>query len=388
MSKCVNNVIFPGGLPFLKPFLPDYSVLEDNIRIIFSCGMLTKGKLNDEYEQKLKAYIGSEQVIAVSSATTGLMLTLLAMEITGEVLVPAFTFCATANAIVRAGATPVFVDCRPDTFTLCPDDLARKITDKTQAIMGVHVFGVPTDCEALTTLARQYHLHLIFDSAHAMGSGLKGKRIGVFGDAEIFSTTPTKTLVTGEGGIVSTNNHDLATRIRILKEYGNAGDYDNPLAGLNGRLSEMQCALGIASLERLEESVARRNTLAQIYLRFLKTVPGIAVQTVPENVRTTYKDMSIVVDSQLFGCDRDTLAEELLRLGIPTRKYFYPALHEMKAFKQYRRVALPVTERIARSILCLPLYPELSREDVEKVAIAIRSIQRRYAAQCTAGSTQ
>ncbi|MEN4832589.1 DegT/DnrJ/EryC1/StrS family aminotransferase [Pantoea vagans] len=373
-----HQQVFPAGLPFLKPFLPDFREIEDNLKSVIASGMLTKGKLNDLYEKNVSEFINSENVIAVSSATTGLILTLLAMEITGEVLVPAFTFCATANAIVRAGAKPVFVDCLPDTYTVCPKDLESKITSETQAIMAVHVFGIPAECEKLQEIANQYNLKLIFDSAHAMGSELNGLKIGSFGDVEVFSTTPTKTLVTGEGGLISTNNAALAERVRILKEYGNSGDYDNAFAGLNGRLSEMQCALGIASLTHLNESIRLRTNLAEIYKAIICDIPGIALQTVPDNVKTTYKDLSIAVDANRFGCDRDKLAEVLLDMGIHTRKYFYPALHEMKAFREYSHTPLPVTESIARSILCLPLYPDLSTEDAEKVARAIRTVQEHH----------
>ncbi|SMB48169.1 DegT/DnrJ/EryC1/StrS aminotransferase [Serratia proteamaculans] len=378
VTTAIDQLIFPQGLPFLKPFLPDFREIEDNLKSVITSGMLTKGKLNALYEKNISEFIGAENIIAVSSATTGLILTLLAMDITGEVLVPAFTFCATANAIVRAGAKPVFVDCLPDTYTICPKDLESKITSETQAIMAVHVFGIPAECENLKTIADKNNLKLIFDSAHAMGSELNGRNIGSFGDAEVFSTTPTKTLVTGEGGLISTNNAMLAERIRILKEYGNGGDYDNAFAGLNGRLSEMQCALGIASLDHLNESIRLRTNLAKTYKAIISDIPGISLQTVPANVKTTYKDLSIVVDEKRFGCDRDRLAQALLQMGIPTRKYFYPALHEMKAFREYYRTSLPLTERIARDILCLPLYPDLSEYDAEKVARAIYLVQKKH----------
>lgn len=373
-----HQQVFAAGLPFLKPFLPDFSEIEDSLKSVMASGMLTKGKLNALYENNVSEFISTKNVIAVSSATTGLMLTILAMEITGEVLVPAFTFCATANAIVRAGAKPVFVDCLPDTYTICPKDLENKITPQTQAIMAVHVFGIPAECEKLQEIADKHNLKLIYDSAHAMGSELNGRKIGGFGDAEVFSTTPTKTLVTGEGGLIATNNAALADRIRVLKEYGNGGDYDNAFAGLNGRLSEMQCALGIASLNHLSESIRLRTNLAETYKAILSDIPGISLQTVPANVKTTYKDLSIVVDAKRFGCDRDCLAQALLQMGIPTRKYFYPALHEMKAFREYSHAALPVTESIAQSILCLPLYPNLSKDEAEKIARAIRAIQKQH----------
>lgn len=373
-----HHQVFPVGLPFLKPFLPDFREIEDNLKSVIASGMLTKGKLNALYEKNVSEFIKSENVIAVSSATTGLILALLAMEITGEVLVPAFTFCATANAIVRAGAKPVFVDCLPDTYTICPKDLESKITSETQAIMAVHVFGIPAECEKLQGIANKFNLKLIFDSAHAMGSELDGLKIGSFGDVEVFSTTPTKTLVTGEGGLISTNNAALAERVRILKEYGNGGDHDNAFAGLNGRLSEMQCALGIASLTHLNESISLRTGLAETYKAIICDIPGIALQFVPDNVKTTYKDLSVVVDANRFGCDRDKLADVLLEMGIPTRKYFFPALHEMKAFREYSRTSLPVTESIARNILCLPLYPDLSKDDAEKVARAIRTVHEHH----------
>ncbi|ENL0637019.1 DegT/DnrJ/EryC1/StrS family aminotransferase [Klebsiella variicola] len=368
---------FSPALPFLKPWLPPYSELEDNLKNILSTGMLTKGELNKQYENAVSNYIGSGEVIAVSSATSGLIMTLLAMNITGEVLVPSFTFCATANAVVRAGAVPVFVDCDPETYTICPDDLEKKITSRTQAILAVHVFGVPARCEKLASLAHDYNLNLIFDSAHAMGSELNGVKIGNFGDAEVFSTTPTKTLVTGEGGLIVTRNPELALRLRALKEYGNTGDYDNPWAGLNGRLSEMQCALGLASLLHLEESVSLRNSLAAIYRKKLREVPGIELQHIPEYVKTTCKDLSVIIDPVHFGCNRDELADALQKEGIPTRKYFYPALHQMKAFREYASERLPCTERIAAGILCLPLYPDLPSRDVEKICDVILNIHGR-----------
>lgn len=140
----------------------------------------------------------------------------------------------------------------------------------------------------------------------------------------------------------------------------------------------MQCALGIASLNHLNESVRLRTNLAKVYKEIICEIPGITLQTVPENVKTTYKDLSIVVDESSFGCDRDKLAEALLEMGIPTRKYFYPALHEMKAFREYSHSSLPFTESIAKSILCLPLYPDLSKGDAEKVALAIHKIQEQH----------
>lgn len=376
-----NNPSFSPELPFLKPWLPPYNELEDNLRNIISTGMLTKGELNKQYEKAVSNYIGGGEVIAVSSATSGLIMTLLALNITGEVLVPSFTFCATANAVVRAGAVPVFVECDPETYTICPDDLESKITLRTQAILAVHVFGVPAQCEKLASMADDYNLKLIFDSAHAMGSELDGVKIGNFGDAEVFSTTPTKTLVTGEGGLIVTRNPELACRLRALKEYGNTGDYDNPWAGLNGRLSEMQCALGLASLRYLEESVSRRNILAAIYRKTLRAVLGIELQLIPEYVRTTCKDLSVVIDPDRFGCNRDELADALQQEGIPTRKYFYPALHQMKAFREYASGPLPCTERIAAGILCLPLYPDLLSQYVEKICGVILDIHHRSQAK-------
>ncbi|MDP9568873.1 UNVERIFIED_ORG: dTDP-4-amino-4,6-dideoxygalactose transaminase [Kosakonia oryzae] len=387
-NMSVRSPSFSPALPFLKPWLPSYSEVENNIKNILASGMLTKGDLNNQYENAVSHYLGGGYVIAVSSATTGLIMTLLALNITGEVLVPSFTFCATANAIVRAGAIPVFVDCDPETYTICPDDLEKKITSRTQAILAVHVFGVPAQCEKLARLAVDYDLNLIFDSAHAMGSVLDGMKIGNFGDAEVFSTTPTKTLVTGEGGLIVTRDPNLARHLRALKEYGNTGDYDNPWAGLNGRLSEMQCALGLASLQHLEESVALRNSLAGIYRNMLCAVPGIELQTIPANVRTTFKDISVVIDKERFGCDRDELADELQQEGIPTRKYFYPALHQMKAFREYAFGPLPHTERIAAGVLCLPLYPDLASRAAEKVGEVILSIHHRYQEKRLEGSPQ
>ncbi|WP_050747904.1 DegT/DnrJ/EryC1/StrS family aminotransferase [Sodalis glossinidius] len=218
-------------------------------------------------------------VVAVSSVTIGLTITLEALGITGEVLVPSFTFCASANAIVQAGATSVFVDSCPETYNISVSDLEKKITKQTEAILAVHVFGVPADCLALEKIAKGNNIKLIFDAAHGMGSTLNNVKMGRFGDAEVFSTTPTKTLVTGEGGLVFTRDAALAQRLRIYREYGNPGDCT--YIGTNGRLNEISCLMGIASFDLLPEHLRLRQAAAKAYAEKLTSIPGIHLQQIP-----------------------------------------------------------------------------------------------------------
>lgn len=271
----------------------------------------------------------------------------------------------------------MFVDCCPDTYNISISDLAQKITNQTEAILAVHVFGVPADCLALEKLAKAHNIKLIFDAAHGMGSTLDNIKIGRFGDAEVFSTTPTKTLVTGEGGLIFTRDAALAQRLRTYREYGNPGDYDCTYVGTNGRLNEISCLMGVASFDLLPENIRLRNAAANAYTQRLKSVPGISLQHIPNNVLSTYKDFSIRVDKQLFGCDRDVLEAALCAEGIPTRRYFFPVVHKMKGYKEFNATVLPVSENIAANILCLPIYPLLPLNDIALISSAIAKIQRQ-----------
>jgi dTDP-4-amino-4,6-dideoxygalactose transaminase len=297
-----------------------------------------------------------------------------AADVAGDVLVPSFTFAATAHAVVWNGLRPVFVDIRPDTLTLSVEACQRAIDMRTSAILATHLFGTPADVEGLERVAEEAGIRMFFDAAHAFGSQHQGRMVGTFGDAEVFSLSPTKVLVAGEGGLITTNDDLLAERCRMGRDYGHPGDYDCRLIGLNGRMSEFHAAVGLGSFEDLEERLDERETLAGAYRTALEDLPGITFPFVREGDRSTVKDMTILLDNQAFGIGADDLGRALAAEGIETKRYYSPPVHTMHAYRSLgtRWNPLDVTNDVAARTLTLPLWSGMGTERVEKVASAIR----------------
>jgi dTDP-4-amino-4,6-dideoxygalactose transaminase len=297
-----------------------------------------------------------------------------ALGLQGEVILPSFTFFATGEALLWTGLRPVFADCRPGSWTIDPSDVARKITKRTSAILAVHLYGNPCDVDALTSIATAQGLKLIFDAAHAFGSEYAGAPVGSFGDAEVFSLSPTKLLVAGEGGLVCTNDALLARKIRAGRNYGDLGAYNPELLGLNARMSEFNAALAIAGLDGLDRKVRRHQEIARLYGKRLAGVPGIRLQEVRQNDICTFKDYSIHISPSPFWRTRDSLAGALLTRGIQTKRYFYPPLHKQTLFSKFydsNDDSLRVTEETSNGILSLPIYQALPNSAVKRVADAI-----------------
>jgi dTDP-4-amino-4,6-dideoxygalactose transaminase len=283
------------------------------------------------------------------------------------VVVPSFTFSATAHAVAWNGRTPRFVDCEPDTFQVDPARAAAALEDA-GAIIATHVFGAPCAPSRIADLARARAVPMIFDAAHAFGAIAGGVPVGGFGAAEVFSLTPTKVLVAGEGGLVSTNDAALAETLRIARDYGNPGNYDTQFPGLNARMSEFHAAMALESLQMLDEQLDRRQFLADMYRSYLVGVPGIGFQAVPSSDASTYKDFTITVDPDEYGITRDALAKALHADGVDTRKYFDPPVHRQRAYRHLEHSCLPVTDHVARRVLSLPIFPNMHEEQLELVA--------------------
>lgn len=369
---------FPRGLPLSRPSVPDPGAVGDRVAEILASGVLTNGPTVAELEARAAEYLGVRHCVAVSSCTAGLMLVLRAAELSGDVLLPSFTFAATAHAVAWNGLRPVFADVDPSTLTLAAEAALERTGLRTSAILATHVYGTPCDVEGLTAAAQDNGLRLFFDAAHAFGSRYRGIPVGAFGDAEVFSLSPTKVLVAAEGGIVATNDSGLAERCRIGRDYGNPGDYDCRFVGLNARMSEVHAAIALASLEGLEERIARRNVLAAWYREALAALPGLSFPEVREGDRSTYKDFTVLVDPQAFGVDAETLGGALAAEGIETRRYYAPPVHAMRAYRFAGRVNgdLPVTELVSGRVLTLPLWEGMVEDHVWRVAEAIRRVRR------------
>lgn len=368
---------FNRPVPIIDPNLPDWETVNDRIRSIYKSKMLTNSSTVKELELKAARYLGVNEVVAVSSCTSGLIMTLKALGVEGEVIVPSFTFSATGHAIYWAGARPVFVDSDEDTWNVSIDSVEKAIGPETKAIVAVHIFGNPADVEGLERIAKERNLKLIFDAAHAFGAALGSRRVGSFGDAEIFSLSPTKLLTGSEGGLIATNNASLAETLRSLRNYGHGTSYDCSMIGLNSRMSEIHAAIAIEGIPLVDREIAARERLADIYRERLSKLPGIRFQGIRRGNLHTYKDFTIIIEEERFGISRDTLCELLKEKNIQTKKYFYPPLHRQSAYMHMpkRMVNLNTTEWLTERVLTIPLYSSLDKEGVETIADTIISVR-------------
>lgn len=365
---------FEPALPVFRPTLPDYSELEDDVRDMFRTGMLTAGPRALEFEKRLAEHLGVEHAVCVSSCTIGLLLTYQALGLSGEVIVPSFTFMATVHPLVWNGATPVFADVDPETWQLDPIQVEKLITPETTAIVAVHLLGTPAAVEELEDLAARHGLKLVFDAAHGFGALHRGQPLGRYGNAEVFSATPTKVLNAVEGGIVATNDDALATHVRVARNYGNPGDYGSDFPGINARMPEFNAVLGMRSLELLERNVTRRQEVARTFYERLGPL-GITFQRIEEGDRSSYKEFSMLVTEDEFGMSRDDLARALKADGIDCRFYYDPPVHEHKAYRHLElRGDMTVTRDLCERTITIPIHSHMDDETVDKLCEAIEQI--------------
>jgi dTDP-4-amino-4,6-dideoxygalactose transaminase len=375
---------FPDGVQLVRPTIPDPDAVAGDVRAILDSRVLTNGPFAERLEERAASYLGTRHCISVASCTLGLMLALRAMDLRGSVVVPSFTFAATVHAVAWNGLSPAFADVDRATLTLDPGSAGA--AEEPAAILATHTFGTPCDVEALRSVADERGAVLLFDAAHALGSRRGGTPVGRFGRAEVFSLTPTKLVVAGEGGLIATDDDELAEACRVGREYGNPGDYDSRFVGLNARMSEFHAALALRSLEGLDERVRRRNDLAEVYRRILGGLPGISFPAVRPGDLSTYKDFTILVEGPELGVDAPCLARALAAEGVATRRYYAPPVHRHQAYRDASPPALPATDWAAARVLTLPLWSDMEDHLVERVAETIRRIVRypEVAAACEA----
>jgi dTDP-4-amino-4,6-dideoxygalactose transaminase len=371
-----GNPVFNQKIYIVKPVLPALNQMAEGIGGILESGMVTKGQHLRAFETAVAEHLNVKHAVAVSSCTTGLMLTYQGLGLTGDVVVPSFTFMATVSALVWNGLRPVFADVDFGTTNLDPEAAEAAITPETSAIVAVHNFGNPAEIDALQEVANRHNLKLIFDAAHGFGALYQGVPVGSQGDAQVYSLSPTKLLIAGEGGIVATNHDDLAEAVRIGREYGNSGAYDSAFAGMNARMPELNALMGFHSLGMLEEAARRRNDSVEIYHEQLGQIPGVAFQVVRSGNRNSYKDFSITIDPEKFGLNRDELAQALDAENIDTRKYYEPPVHRQTAYSHFagQSNGLYNTELLSERSLSLPVWSHIEDETVFKICGAVRRV--------------
>lgn len=365
--------------------MPPFEEYMEEIRPLWESHWITNmGEKHIALEEALKAYLGTENICLFSNGHLALELLLEAMELKGEIITTPFTFASTTWAILRAGCTPVFCDIDPERFTLDPAKLEALITERTVAILPVHVYGNLCDTEAIGAVAEKHGLKVIYDAAHAFGVRKDGRGAGTFGDAAMFSFHATKVFHTIEGGAVCFQDPSLADRLFRIKNFG-IQENETYCVGGNAKMNEFQAAMGLCNLRHLDGEIEKRRQVFELYGELLSGVPGLTVPHVPEGIRPNYAYYPVVFDPEAFGEDRDSVAARLNAEGIFPRKYFSPCTNSfafLKNIKEQPGVPLaasidpavfdpsktPVAERIASRVLTIPIYAGLSADDVRRIA--------------------
>lgn len=365
-------------IPIIRPTLIDFEDVQKEFREVWESGQVTVSKYTALFEEEVKKTLEVKNVIAVSSCTSGLILAVKALELKGQVILPTFTFAATAHALVWNNITPVFCDSEKGTYNIDVKKIEPLINKNTSAIMPVYIFGVPPKISKLEKLSSKYNLKLIFDSAQGLGAKYNGKFAGGFGDIEVFSLSPTKVVSSIEGGLITTNNDEVAGKIRQMRDYGKSIDgEDMDYIGLSARISEFHSIIGLKNFMQMKHLIDKRIHLISLYKDYLKNVKGISFQSIPESCKSTGNYMVIFVDEKKAKANRDEVYGFLKKNSIQTKKYFFPALHMQKAYLKYRKAyegKLRVAEKAASEGLALPLYSHMDENTVQKICEKIKEV--------------
>lgn len=340
------------------------------------------GRFIQDFEKQFAAYVGRREGISVNNGTNALILALRALELPegSEVILPSFTIISCALACIYNNLIPVFVDSEEETWNIDVSKIEEKITHKTKAIMPVHIYGHPVDMDAIAAIAKRHHLLVIEDFAEAIGSEYKGRKCGVFGDISCVSFYANKVITTGEGGMCLTNDSELSERLRRLKNLAFIPDerFVHYELGFNFRLTNVQAAIGLAQLERVEERVKKKVLIGKTYSELLKPLQEKALVQLPaekEWAKNTYWMYGIMLNERM-GVDAKAAMKKLAEMGIQTRPFFYP-LHRQTAFEKfnwYKKETLPVSENLYKFGLYLPTGLTLNQEDIERVANSLQEV--------------
>lgn len=359
-----------------RPNIGDRGRLLERINDLLDRRWLTnRGLYVQELERCLAEKLGVKHCITMCNGTVALEIAARALNLAGEVIVPAFTFVATAHALQWQEITPVFCDIDPETHNIDPRQVERMITPRTSGIIGVHIWGRPCDIEALTEIADRYNLKLLFDAAHAFGCSYKGQMIGNFGNAEVFSFHATKFFNTFEGGAVATNDDELAAKIRLMQNFGFAGLDTVIYIGTNGKMSEVSAAMGLTGLESLEEFISVNHRNYKQYRHTLGDIMGIKLVEYDETARCNYQYIVLEVDENLTGISRDHLVQILHQENVRARRYFYPGCHKMEPYRSYfphAGLLVPEAERLVQRVLSLPTGTSVDEEKIDRICQIIR----------------
>ena len=363
-------------VPLSRPDITEHEI--ELVNQVLRTPYLSMGPMIDRFEAIIASYIGTKHAVGIGSGTAGLHLCIKAAGIGrgDEVITTPFSFISSANCILLEGATPIFVDIDPRTLNIDADRIEEKITARTKALLPVHVFGQPCDMDKITAIAAEYDLLVIEDACEAIGAEYKGRKVGTFGRCAAFSFYPNKQMTTGEGGAILTDDEEWADLFRSLRNQGRAKDggwLAHERLGYNYRLDELSSALGVAQLDRIEELLAKREEVAQMYSELLAKTDGLEIPYASPQVKMSW---FVYVVRLASGVDRDRVMARLEEKGVASRAYFSP-IHLQPFYRRKfgsREGDFPVTEAVARSTLALPFHSNLDEESVEYVCSALSEI--------------
>ncbi|MDD5673383.1 MAG: aminotransferase class I/II-fold pyridoxal phosphate-dependent enzyme [Chitinivibrionales bacterium] len=358
LAICGGKPLFNEKLHVGRPNIGDQAKFLDRVKDILDRKWLSNnGPLVQEFEKKIADYIGAKHCIAMCNATIALEITTRALGFKGEVIVPSFTFVATPHSLQWQEITPVFCDIDPRNHCIDPGKIEALITPRTTGIIGVHLWGSACDVEAIRSIAKRHNLKFMFDAAHSFACSHNGKMVGSFGNAEIFSFHATKFFNTLEGGAVTTNDDDLAAKIRLMKNFGFSG-YDSVIyIGTNGKMNETSAAMGLTNFESISTFINANKRNYTAYQEGLRGIPGIRLKTYNEQEKTNYQYIVLEIDENVTKISRDLLVNLLHAENIIARRYFYPGCHRMEPYKSYfphAGMLLPETEKVCQKVMVLP----------------------------------
>jgi dTDP-4-amino-4,6-dideoxygalactose transaminase len=390
MKTNLSDLAIFGAAPALpektyvgRPNIGDPGRLLERIKTLLASRWLTNsGPLVKEFEQRVADFLGVKHCIAMCNATIGLEIAIKATGLTGEVIVPSFTFIATAHALQWQGISPVFCDVDPLTHNLDPTRLEQLITPKTTGILAVHLWGRPCNIEALTDIARHHRLVLLFDAAHAFACSHAGHFLGGGGDAEVFSFHATKFFNTFEGGAITTNDDALAEKARLMRNFGFTGYDEVVYVGTNGKMSEISAAMGLTSLEGMDDFISANRSNYQLYCAELAELSGLTVIEYNQAERNNYQYIVLEINQAETGISRDELMNVLWAENIIARRYFHPGCHRMEPYRTLDPKAgltLPVTEELAARVLLLPNGTAVGENEILEICRVIRLVMERPA---------
>ncbi len=349
--------------------MPELEEYIEEIKNLWETRWLTNmGEKHNSLQDKLCDYLSVRNVSLFTNGHLALEAAIAVMGLTGEVITTPFTFASTTQAIVRCGLTPVFCDINPDDYTIDVSKIEELITDKTSAIIPVHVYGNVCDVYKIEEIAKRHNLKVIYDAAHTFGVRVGDRGIGSFGDASMFSFHATKVFNTIEGGCVTYNDDSLTKELRIQKNFGMEDQDNYPKVAGNAKMNEFQAAMGLCNLRHINGEIEKRKAVAEYYIKRLGKTDGITVWRPQKSVTHNYAYFPVLFDKEKFGKSRDGVAESLGKEGIFARKYFYPITNEFECYKgKFEIQPTPIAKKVSMEVLTLPLYADLAISDVDRI---------------------